>query len=160
MKRASGRWRRRFWSFSNLVGLVGLLLSFSTSQAQTPNGSEFQVNTYTPNAQRYPTVAMDGSGNFVVVWQSSGSSGPDTSNYSIQGQRYDSAGQAVGSQFQVNTYTTGSQRFPTVATDGSGDFVVVWQSLGSSGADTSGLSIQGQRYGGPLPVELLHFGVR
>ena len=32
-------------------------------------GGEFQVNTYTTGYQYSPTVAVDSSGNFVVVWQ-------------------------------------------------------------------------------------------
>ena len=65
-----------------------------------------------------------------------------------------------GSQFQVNAYTTSYQRLPAVATTSSGAFVVVWESEGSSGTDTSNNSIQGQRYGGPVPVELLRFEVK
>ena len=52
----------------------------------------------------------------------------------------------MGGQFQVNTYTTSGQRRPSVASDAEGDFVVVWQSNGSSGGDTSGYSVQGQRF--------------
>jgi hypothetical protein len=33
----------------------------------------------------------------------------------------------VGPEFQVNTYTTGSQQQPVVAADAAGNFVVVWQ---------------------------------
>jgi hypothetical protein len=109
-------------------------------------GSEFQVNTYTTDEQRHPSVTMDADGDFVVVWESVGSSGTDTASYSIQGQRYNAAGAAQGSQFQVNTYTTNNQRHPSVAMDADGDFVVAWQSNGSSGTDTSNTSIQGQRY--------------
>ena len=81
-----------------------------------------------------------------MVWQSDGSSGGDTSSSSIQGQRYAAGGAALGGQFQVNTYTTNDQRFPAVALSADGDFVVVWESNGSSGGDTSGCSIQGQRF--------------
>jgi len=112
----------------------------------TPAGSEFQVNTYTSSEQRRPSVALDDDGDFVVVWQSNGSGGTDTSLHSIQGQRYNAAGTAVGSQFQVNTYTTSDQIYPSVAMDADGDFVVVWQSFGSGGTDTDGFSIHGQRY--------------
>jgi len=109
-------------------------------------GSEFQVNTYTTNAQERPSVAADADGSFVVVWKSDGSAGSDSSGSSVQGQRYDASGNALGSEFQVNTYTTGSQRDSSVAADGDGGFVVVWESNGSAGSDSSGLSIQGQRY--------------
>jgi hypothetical protein len=109
-------------------------------------GSEFQVNSYTTSSQRFPAVAADSLGNFVVTWQSGGSAGSDTGSYSIQAQRYDSTGAAVGSQFQVNSYTTGGQRAPAVADDGAGNVVVVWESSGSAGSDNASDSIQAQRY--------------
>jgi len=111
-----------------------------------PIGDEFQINTYTSNRQEFASVAMDGAGAFVVVWASSGSYETDLFNPSIQGQRYDSNGSPIGNQIQVNTFTTGNQVFPAVASDPQGNFVVVWQSRGSSGTDGSGYSIQGQRY--------------
>jgi hypothetical protein len=109
-------------------------------------GSEFQVNTYTTGSQQASDVAMDADGDFVVTWQSIGSAGSDTSATSIQAQRYNSHGTAQGAEFQVNTYTTGDQTSADVGMDDSGDFVIVWSSEGSSGSDTSGRSIQGQRY--------------
>jgi hypothetical protein len=108
--------------------------------------SEFQVNTYTTYLQVGPSVAVDADGDFVVVWSSHGSAGSDTDEWSVQGQRYDASGSAVGSEFQVNTYTTSYQAYPSVAVDADGDFVVVWESWGSAGSDTSYSSVQGQRY--------------
>ncbi|MEO7793343.1 MAG: hypothetical protein ABIV06_01105, partial [Thermoanaerobaculia bacterium] len=107
---------------------------------------QFQVNTYTTSGQRYPAVAADSEGNFIVVWDSFGSSGGDTSSFSIQAQRYAANGAALGAQFQVNTYTTNAQRYPTVAVDGAGNFLVVWQSLGSNGTDSDSSSIRGRRF--------------
>ena len=52
----------------------------------------------------------------------------------------------VGSEFQVNTYTTSDQREPVIVSETDGDFVVVWESDGSDNGDTSGRTIQGQRY--------------
>jgi hypothetical protein len=46
----------------------------------------------------------------------------------------------------VNTYTTAFQRDASVSPLGDGGFIVVWESDGSSGSDTSGFSIQGQRF--------------
>ncbi len=137
------------WSSS---GSSGTDASFSSIQGQryasdgTPLDSEFQINTYTTNGQTSPSVAADANGDFVVVWASLGSSGADASDYSIHGQRYASDGTPLGSEFQINTYTTNRQAGPTVATDADGDFVVVWRSAGSSGTDTSDYSVQGQRY--------------
>jgi hypothetical protein len=112
----------------------------------TAQGTQFQVNTYTTNYQRFPSVAADASGGFVVVWHSFGSSGTDQNGYSVQGQRYASDGTTQGAEFQVNTYTTFFQSNASVAAGGDGGFVVVWESYGSYGTDTSGFSVQGQRY--------------
>jgi len=48
----------------------------------------------------------------------------------------------VGSEFQVNTYTTSFQRNPAVASDAAGNFVVVWDS--SEGQDGSDSGVFGQ----------------
>ena len=109
-------------------------------------GGEFQVNSYTSSLQLYPAVEVDPDGDFVVVWKSFGSSGNDSSSFSIQGRRFAADGSTLGIEFQVNSYTTSSQEAPAVAVDGGGHFVVVWMSSGSSGADVSSFSIQGQRF--------------
>lgn len=106
-------------------------------------GGEFQVNTYTTDHQYHPSVAMDSNGDFLVVWDSRGSYGPDT-NSSIQGQRYAADGSLLGSEFQVNSYTSGGQEYPDVTMGSSGAFVIVWASTGSSGPDV-GWSVQMRR---------------
>jgi len=120
-------------------------------------GGQIQVNSYTTGNQRLPSVASDANGHFVVVWESSLSGGSDASGYSVQGQIYDSSGAAIGSQFQVNSYTTGVQYLASVASDPNGSFVVAWQSYGSMGSDTSGFSVEGQRYL-PEPAFVPSFG--
>ena len=108
--------------------------------AGVAQGSEFQVNTFTPGNQRFSTVAMDTDGDFVVTWSSRGQEGDD---YGIYAQRYNAAGVAQGSEFQVLTFTTGHQRFSTVAMDADGDFIVTWS---SDGQDGSGYGVFAQRY--------------
>jgi len=102
-------------------------------------GAEFRVNTYTTNSQTTPAVSMDGSGNFVVVWYSQGQDG---SGGGIFAQRFANSGAPAGTEFRVNTYTTNSQFRPDVATDGSGNFVVVWSSYQGGSYD----EVFGQRY--------------
>ncbi len=109
-------------------------------------GSQFQVNTYNPSTQNKPAVADDGSGNFVVVRESNGSAGSDQSAYSVHGQRYASNGTPLGGQFQANTFTLNNQSSPAVSADASGNFVVGWNSFGSSASDNCSTSIQIQRY--------------
>src|SRR4026207_298097 len=43
---------------------------------------------------------------------STGRPGTDTDNGSVQARRFDADWQPMGSDFQVNTYTTGFQSFP------------------------------------------------
>ncbi|MEM6784560.1 MAG: hypothetical protein AAF624_12590, partial [Bacteroidota bacterium] len=111
----------------------------------TPLGSEFLVNTFTTSLQQRPAVAMDADGDFVVVWQSGDYDGDtqDGDSYGIYAQRYASDGTALGSEFQVNTYTTSFQFEPAVAMDADGDFVVAWTSDGPDGAS---FGIAAQRY--------------
>lgn len=123
---------------------------------RTPLAPQFQVNTYTTSLQMYPSVAVRGGGEFLVVWNSNGGADSDATDPSIQAQRYDAAGVAVGTEFQVNAYTTGSQSLPVVAVDGAGNFTVVWVSNGSADTDDSPSSIQARRYdasGTPLGGE-------
>jgi hypothetical protein len=124
---------------------------FSASGA--PAGAEFKVNTYTTSDQGRPSVALDSSGNFVVVWQSAGQDG---SANGVFGQRYAAAGTLLGGEFRVNTFVTNDQMDPSVAADDAGDFVVVWT---SSGQDGSNYGVFGQRYSQIVPVELMRFGV-
>ena len=53
------------------------------------------------------------------------------------------AGLPVGLEFPVNSYTTSTQFAPSVAVDGAGSFVVVWN---SGGQDGSGNGVFGQRF--------------
>ncbi|MEM6796274.1 MAG: SdrD B-like domain-containing protein, partial [Acidobacteriota bacterium] len=111
-----------------------------------PVGDDFVINAYTRNTQSQPAVAADSEGNFIVVWFSDGSDGGDTSAGSIQGQRFAPDGGALGDQFQVNTYTTSFQFTPSVDVGPGDEFVVVWTSNGSAGADTDEFGILAQRY--------------
>src|SRR6185436_1988872 len=82
--------------------------------------------------------ASDANGNFVVVWQSA-----DANVEGIYGRRFDASGTPQGAEFRVNSYTTGTQDDPAVASDANGNFVVVWD---SNGQDGHARGIFGQRF--------------
>ena len=106
----------------------------------TPNGSEFQVNTFTNSNQATPEIAVDGNGNFVIAWESYGQDGD---GYGVYAQRYNADGTPNGSEFQVNTTTTGAQDDVAIAFDGDGNFILTWESYGQDG-DFDG--VYAQRY--------------
>ncbi|MBK2124806.1 DUF4347 domain-containing protein, partial [Fangia hongkongensis] len=102
------------------------------------SGSEFLVNTTTSDSQNAPSVAALDNGGFVVVWTSEGQDAGDSTNETgIYGQRFDSVGTKVGSEFQANTTESGSQTEPHVAALTGSAFVVVW---------TSGTDVYQQRF--------------
>uniref|UniRef100_A0A8J7CZN8 Putative Ig domain-containing protein n=1 Tax=Desmonostoc muscorum LEGE 12446 TaxID=1828758 RepID=A0A8J7CZN8_DESMC len=110
------------------------------NSAGMPQGSEFQVNTSTSDIQGNPTVAMDADGDFVISWTSKDLDG---FGYGVYAQRYNNAGEAQGREFQVNTYTDSNQGNSIVAMDADGDFVISWMSYAQDG---SGYGIYAQRY--------------
>jgi hypothetical protein len=100
-----------------------LVLCGAPATAQTANGPEFQVNTYTTSGQATPDVAVDRNGHFVVVWAGAGED--DASG--VFGRRYRSSGEPFGDEFRVNTSTTQTSRRPEVGADAEGGFVVAWK---------------------------------
>ncbi|MEE8310953.1 MAG: hypothetical protein V3R77_01765 [Candidatus Binatia bacterium] len=117
-----------------------------------PASDEFVVNAYTSQGQYFPRVDSNDDGSFVVVWASY--DGRDGAGYGVFGQRFDGAGQVLGTEFAVNTFTTADQNFPSVAMTEAG-FVVAWQSLGVDGSNEG---IAGRRYdaaGAPIGDEFV-----
>jgi hypothetical protein len=120
--------------------------------------SEFQVNTFADGNQQWSRVSMDADGDFVVVWESFQdrpeapyAASDEPNSYGIYAQRFAAnadLGDAflgvdgdIGSEFAVNTTKDGNQRYPSVAADDNGDFVVVWSGYGDqeNQVDSQGL---------------------
>ena len=146
-------------TFVFAFALLGTALAGATL-AQSPRrlGTEFMVNSHTLGTQLDPSMAMDDAGNFVVVWTSQYLDGAGAGNYGIAARRFNSAGTAVGADFQVNLYTPGEQYVPVVAMNGSGAFVVAWRSPGQDGAGNGGFarrfSAAGVAQGGEIQVSV------
>jgi hypothetical protein len=94
-------------------------------------GAEFSVNTYTDHARDMPSAAGLSGGGFVVTWAPFEQDGSD---WGVYGQVFDSNGTKVGSEFLVNTTTTGDQVCPSIASLSGGGFVVTWESDGQDGS--------------------------
>jgi hypothetical protein len=101
-------------------------------------GGEFRVNFETAGAQSYAGLAVNAAGAFLAVWQDAGR---DAGTTGVYGRAFDSSGQALGLDFQVNTYTSSTQDYPAAAALAGGGFVVVWESY-----QGKNWNIFGQRY--------------
>jgi hypothetical protein len=103
-------------------------------------GDEFLVNTTASLEQRWPKVAVDSDGDFLVTWTGGYQS---TVGYDVYAQRYTAAGEPVGTEARLNADAAGDQMFSAVAMDADGDFVATW--VNSSPA-TVGYDIYAQRF--------------
>lgn len=94
----------------------------------TRMGTEFQIDTNAAPVPllSQPDLAALGSGRFVVVWDSVSAPEPYTYSYSVFGQRVDTDGSKLGTEFQVNTDTAQRNTDPEVDAADDGNFVVVW----------------------------------
>jgi hypothetical protein len=84
---------------------------------------EAQVNTFTRDHQRYPSVAADADGDYVVAWQSYQQEELD---WDVFAQRYGADGTKRGPEFRVNQDTSSYNTDASVAADAAGNFIVVW----------------------------------
>ncbi len=126
------------WSSNNQDGSSWGVYAQRYNASGVAQGSEFRGNSTTSNRQWYSRAAMAPGGDFVITWESN-----QSGSYDVYAQRYDSAGTPQGSEFRVNTYTTGDQWGSGVATDAAGNFVIGWESAGQDGG---GYGIYAQQY--------------
>jgi len=104
----------------------------------TPLGNEFRVNTTTGDFQRFSTVSLEKTGDFIITWSSRNQDG---GGFGVYAQRYNAAGVPQNGEFLVNTTTNQDQKFSTVALDEDGDAVIAWM-----GRDTDANGIFAQVY--------------
>lgn len=147
------------WSGGSSPGIRGRAFD----SAGAPQTGEFAVSTYSSlgSYQSAPRIAMDAADQFTSVWWSFEQDGD---SYGVFGQQFDRAGNPLGSEFQINTYTTfvqgASFRGPDIAMDADGNYVVVWDDEGSfvsggfaAGQDGDGHGVYAQRYAGTPSVD-------
>jgi hypothetical protein len=121
------------WSGTGVGDTAGIYMQRYDADGD-PVGSETLVNTYTTNSQTLPTTTALSDGGWVVVWVSSGQDG---SSNGIFAQAYDSDGNAVGGEVQINTTTASDQTQPSVIGLDEGGFVVTWKSSGQDGGNNA-----------------------
>jgi hypothetical protein len=88
-----------------------------------PIDTNFRANDNTGTSdQRSTSTVILPNKNFIVVWDDWRDDWGD-----IYGQRFDSSGNFLGSNFRINDDTPGSNQYsPSIACDSLGNFVVTW----------------------------------
>nr|WP_315182272.1 PKD domain-containing protein [uncultured Albidiferax sp.] len=108
--------------------------------AAQPLFSNEQVNTFEPDTQNAPAMALLSDGSYLTVWTSDAQDGW---GYGVYGQRFAANGVPIGTEFQINTYTPTNQTEPTVIGLTGGGYVVAWTSADQDG---SAAGIYAQRF--------------
>ncbi|MEY4980459.1 MAG: hypothetical protein RLZZ352_2729, partial [Pseudomonadota bacterium] len=103
-------------------------------------GSETQVNTHTYTDQHTPSIAALADGGYIVTWTSYDQGGDILGTYS---QRYDTNGNAVGTETQVNGSVGVTQHHSSVTGLADGGYVITWKSENENGGSNG---IYSQRY--------------
>ncbi len=121
---------------------VEVTLKVTNGTLTLPSGpsDETLAKTVVTGTQNYSDIAVAADGSFVVTWTDSALDGAAAGIFM---QRFAVDGTAIGSETQVNTYTTGSQEYSAVAMDDAGNFVVTWESFAQDG---DGDGIYAQRF--------------
>ncbi|MBN1911068.1 MAG: trypsin-like serine protease [Pirellulales bacterium] len=109
------------------------------------SGSEFLVNQAILGDQRWSAVAMDQQDDFIITWTtvSLGDPGDDeiigsegqqdifARRFLFQISTEDTPVEPVlaADEFQVNTFTRGTQQHSSISMDANGDFIIGWESF-------------------------------
>jgi hypothetical protein len=144
-------WFAVTWRSSNQDGSGSGVYARLYAGARPVTG-EIQVPANVAGNQWLPRVAIDGAGNFLVVWESP-SRVPDEI-FDILARRFDRTGKPLGKPYRVNTHTRDFQLDAAVAMRPDGRHVVVWTSRNQDGP---GAGVYGQRFnakGRPVGSEL------
>jgi len=97
-----------------------------------PVAGEVIIRSDETFSRENPHVAVGGDGSFVVVYESTPQDG---SSRGMFGRRFSAAGSPLGGEFQVNSFTPGSQYNAAISDSGQSDVIVVWQSPSDGSAD-------------------------
>ena len=113
----------------------------------TPQGADFQVNTYTTGEVAAVQLAFTDAGEFLVVWGNDGGSPGGDEDGAVVARRFDSTGSPIGEDFQVNSlYTVGFQSPTDLRTTPNDGFIVVWEGDAVGSDDPSMSAVVSRRF--------------
>ncbi|PWC32012.1 calcium-binding protein, partial [Azospirillum sp. TSO22-1] len=130
------------WPVQGLDGSGWGIFARRYDAAGAAMGNYFQVNTTAGYDQTASTVTALADGGFAFAWTSSG--GQDGAGLGVYAQRYDAAGNKVGSEARVAQTTAGNQSQVALSGRADGGWVAVWASDSTTG---TGTEIYSRAYG-------------
>lgn len=122
----------------------------------TARSQDIRVSSHDAGDQTQPQITALHSGGWVVTWQSDGQD--DVFGTGIYQQVFDSQGNTVGPERQVNTYTSADQATPQITTLSGGGWVVTWTSFQQdgefAGVYQQAFNANGDAVGGEIRVNI------
>jgi hypothetical protein len=137
-------------------GLAAVSASILPAQL-APLEAVHRVNVTTAGWQQEPDVARADDGSYVVVWSTNGQPPLDEA---ILARRYSALGAPLGSEFRVDTGSTGLLPHPKVEMTASGAFLIVWENDPFGWAEVLGRAYDpdGAALGPPFPIHAASAG--
>ncbi len=122
----------------------------------TPAGDAVCITGDLYNRWYGPSIAAGGAGQFAVTW----AVGPFP--HDVCTQTFDSQGSPITEPYIINDCLVGNQGRPCIASNGTGEYLAVWESEGQDG-DCYGVFGQcctgeGELHGGPLALNTFVVG--
>nr|NQU93344.1 hypothetical protein [Bacteroidota bacterium] len=114
-------------------GFKGDIYAQSYLSDGTATGENTKVNDDEGSEnQQWPSIAVDGSENFIIVWLDTRNDGDE-----VYAQRFTSEGATLGNNFKVNDDTSRYNLHwsPVVAADANGNFIIAWVDTEDGGLD-------------------------
>ncbi|MEZ6056154.1 MAG: DUF2341 domain-containing protein [Planctomycetaceae bacterium] len=116
-----------------------LSIDYTAPPIELKSTGEQRVNVTVANAQETSMVERGSrdavtilpNGDSVFAWSSQNQDG---SGWGIYTQRYNSKGLAISAESRVNLTTANDQRYASIASDSSGNYVITWTSEAQDGA--------------------------
>ena len=119
-------------------------------------GGEFQVNDQSADGVFNQSATVLADGTLVVTWINNDTSAEGPGG--VKARMFDSAGHALGGEFQVNTVESGSNFTAEIAALSNGGFVVTWDDSANSDQKAQVYDATGAKVGGEFTTHVTSWG--
>jgi Ca2+-binding RTX toxin-like protein len=115
-------------------------------------GNEFLVNTITTGGQVDPVIIGLANGRFLVTWTDRSETLGPGSESEVRGQIFNADGTRAGTEFLVNSFTSGFQITPAAVALPNGGFIVTWLTDTVNQISAQIFNADGSKSGGEIKV--------